>query len=225
MIAFIIAGGLGTRLGIDTPKVLAPLRNNYTILDYQIDYLRNFNFTKIIVCTGYKHEMIEKHIKDNKLPMEVIIETEQLGTGGWLNLLKEFPNEDFMVMNGDNMFNYNINKLIQAHKRYKPIATIAVRKIKDTSESGLTILSKNKVIQFKEKTGEKKSGTINAGMYIFSPKIKSYLPKETKISIERDIFPKIAKDRQLNAYLIKGLWAAPDTPERLKEAQRKFGVI
>lgn len=70
------------------------------------------------------------------------------------------------------------------------------------------------------KPSEPASGYINAGFYILSPKIFKNI-KEERFSIERDIFPNLAKEGGLAYYTHKGFWTDAGTEERLKDA-RKF---
>ncbi|NIQ14833.1 MAG: NTP transferase domain-containing protein, partial [Candidatus Dadabacteria bacterium] len=87
MKAIILAGGRGKRLRPITdyvPKPLVPL-NNVPIIEWQIRYLKKFNVDEIIICTGYKTEMIE-HFLDTKdnfgIKIKFSIEKTPLGTGG-----------------------------------------------------------------------------------------------------------------------------------------------
>ena len=68
MKAIILAGGFGKRLKPITdyiPKPLVPIKN-IPILEWQINYLKKFDVDEVIVCTGYKTEMIENYFKNKK---------------------------------------------------------------------------------------------------------------------------------------------------------------
>ena len=64
MKAIILAGGRGKRLRPITdyvPKPLVPIKN-VPIIEWQLRYLKKFGITEVIICTGYKQEMIENHL-------------------------------------------------------------------------------------------------------------------------------------------------------------------
>ena len=117
MKAIILAGGRGKRLRPVTdyiPKPLVPI-NNVPIIDWQIKYLKKFGINEIIICTGYKTEMIEHFlsVKDNfGIDIKFSIEKFPLGTGGAIKQAGKFINEkSFFVMNGDTITNIDLKEL------------------------------------------------------------------------------------------------------------------
>ncbi len=225
MKAVIIAGGKGTRLKDSInylPKILAPLKENYTILDRQMKFLAKNKVNSVILSLGHGANKVVEHIKEKKYNCEYLIENEPLGTGGWLNIIPNI-NENFLVFNGDNMMDFDILDFLMCHEKKQPVATIAVIEINDISDSGSVVIENGKIKEFKEKTGEHKKGFINSGFYMFSPEIFDNIKKEGYISLEKEVFPKLAEEGELQAYPIKNVkWAAPDTPERLEEARKTF---
>lgn len=129
----LFAAGLGTRLKPFTdhhPKALAPV-NGKTLLEHNILYLQKFGIKEVVVNVHHFAEQIENVlVENNGFGSQVHISDERnevLETGG--GLLKAasfFNNEDFVVMNVDMLTNFDLNKLIEAHRGSKALATLAV---------------------------------------------------------------------------------------------------
>lgn len=129
----LFAAGLGTRLKPFTdhhPKALAPV-NGKTLLEHNILYLQKFGIKEVVVNVHHFAEQIENVlVENNGFGSQVHISDERnevLETGG--GLLKAasfFNNEDFVVMNVDMLTNFDLNKLIEAHRGSNALATLAV---------------------------------------------------------------------------------------------------
>ncbi len=94
MKAIILAGGRGKRLRPITdyiPKPLVPIKN-IPIIEWQIKYLKKFGITDVIICTGYKQELIENYLDMKKLGIKIkfSIEKTPLGTGGAIKKAVKF---------------------------------------------------------------------------------------------------------------------------------------
>ena len=71
------------------------------------------------------------------------------------------------------------------------------------------------------KTEEPTAGHINAGCYILTPEIFKEIDRES-FSIEKEIFPKLASQKSLSAYIHNGKWIDMGTEERLKLARTRI---
>ena len=116
MKAIILAGGRGKRLRPVTdyvPKPLVPI-NNIPIIEWQIKYLKKFGVSEVIICTGYKQEMIENYLSMKKTGMSIkfSVEKSPLGTGGAIKKAgKMIQDESFFVINGDIITDIDLKKL------------------------------------------------------------------------------------------------------------------
>lgn len=223
--AIILAGGKGERLEpltLEMPKVLIPFRGR-TLLDQVIDLYFKYNVYEIWFALGHKWQQIKE-----KFPTHPIItENTPRGTGGWLNIIKSIPEsrklftESFYVNNGDNLLNVDLQKMMEHHKRTNAVATIACVKSDDIREYGSVGIKTDFITHFKEKqhSPKPKKGYINSGYYIFSPEIFDYVPEtDGPVSLELDVFPKIAKAGKLAAFVTDGQWFDSGTMERYKSA-------
>ena len=161
MKAIILAGGRGKRLRPITdyvPKPLVPIKN-IPIIEWQLKYLKKFGIDEVIICTGYKQEMIENHLnmKDIGIKIKFSIEKSPLGTGGAIKKAgKMIKDKSFFVINGDTITNIDLKKL--ATKK-NVIAAIELR-----TKYGILETDNDKIINFKEKK-EISDTWMNAGIY------------------------------------------------------------
>lgn len=236
MKAVIITGGKGERLRpitYEIPKALLPVHGR-PLIDHIIDLYFKYNVFEIWLSLGHKgNTIIDKY---PHIPH--FFERENLGTGGWLYFANAFSDkkywkkESFFVCNGDNLFDLDLNEMLKLHKKEMAVATIACTHVKDVRAYGSVHIKNDYIVSFEEKKKSriKKGGWINGGYYIFSPKIFEYLKKSGKkfpepISLERDIFPLVAKDGKLVAFKSEGRWFDTGTPQRYTDVLKEWKGI
>ena len=199
MKAIILAGGRGKRLKPVTdyvPKPLVPIKN-IPIIEWQIRYLKKFGIKEVIICTGYKADMIESYLSMKKLGMKIkfSIEKTPLGTGGAIKKAGKLINDkSFFVINGDTITNIDLHQL--ASKK-NAIAAIELR-----TKYGILETESDKIINFKEKK-EISDTWMNAGIYHLQKEILKKLP--IKGDIEKTVFPDYAKKGMLNTIKFKNV--------------------
>ena len=212
MKAIILAGGRGKRLRPITdyvPKPLVPIKN-IPIIEWQLKYLKKFGINEVIICTGYKQEMIENHLnmKDIGIKIKFSIEKSPLGTGGAIKKAgKMIKEKSFFVINGDTITNIDLKKL--ASKK-NAIAAIELR-----TKYGILETDGDKIIDFKEKK-EISDTWMNAGIYHLQKEILNELPN--KGDIEKTTFPDYAKKGILNTVKFKNAkWYSVDSFKDMEE--------
>ncbi len=140
-----------------------------------------------------------------------------LGTAGPLKKAEKLIGHDepFVVLNGDIFADINYRELLEAHKKSGALATIALCKVDDPCNYGVAELKGNAIKRFVEKPakGQAPSNLINAGVYVLSPKVFEYIPEGRAVSIEREVFPKLAEEGKLCGICINGLWIDIGKPE------------
>ncbi len=212
MKAIILAGGRGNRLKPITdyvPKSLVPIKN-IPIIEWQIKYLKKFGISEVIICSGYKTEMIEDYLKNRKLGIKITfsIENKPLGTGGAIkkagNKIKE---KSFLVINGDIITNIDLKQLL---KKENSIASIQLK-----SKFGILQTDQDKIIKFDEKK-EIPDIWMNAGIYYLNKEIIKDLPNIG--DIEKTVFPNFAKKEKLFTIKFKNIkWFSIDSFKDLEE--------
>lgn len=138
------------------------------------------------------------------------VETEPLGTAGPLALAREVLGKDeapFFVLNSDVTCSYPFDELRDFHVAHGGEGTIMVTKVDEPSKYGvvLTHPGQSTIDRFVEKPKEYVGNRINAGIYIFNPSILDRIEVKPT-SIESEIFPAMARDKQLHSMDLEGFW-------------------
>ena len=220
MKAIILAGGRGKRLRPITdyvPKQLIPIKN-IPIIEWQIRYLKKFGISEVIVCSGYKTEMIENYLKNKKLGIKITfsIENKPLGTGGAIKkAAKKIKDKSFLVINGDIITNIDLKQLF---KKENSIAAIQLR-----TKFGILQTEQNKIIKFDEKK-EIKDLWMNAGIYHLNKQTIKELP--TVGDIEKTLFPDYAKKEKLSTVkFTNSKWYSIDSFKDMEESSLEIEKI
>jgi len=210
--AIILAGGRGKRLRPITDYVPKPLISikNIPIIEWQIKYLKKFGISEVIICSGYKTEMIENYLKNKKLGIKITfsIENKPLGTGGAIKKAgKKIKDKSFIVINGDIITNIDLEKLM---KKENSIASIQLK-----TNFGILQTDKDKIIKFDEKK-EIKNLWMNAGIYHLNKESIKDLPNVG--DIEKTLFPDYAKKEKLSTIkFTNSKWYSVDSFKDMEE--------
>ena len=220
MRAIILAGGKGERLRPFTdscPKGMVKIEGK-PILEYQIEWLKQYGIKEIIFACGYKNEIIRDYFKDGKdfsVQIDYSIEDEPLGRGGaikkaWNTITDE---RAVIVMNGDVFTEMDLNKAINAHKEKQGIiATVCMFPYK--SPYGIVRVDNfGLVTSFEEK--RTLPYWVNGGIYIFEHALKAYLPENG--DHELTTFPELALRGLLFGYKSLDYWKGIDTVKDMHE--------
>jgi D-glycero-alpha-D-manno-heptose 1-phosphate guanylyltransferase len=194
--ALILAGGAGTRLRSTIgprPKPMAPI-DGKPFLEYLIAQLASWGERDITLCIGYLGEQIKKYFGTGahwSVRIDYSEENIPLDTGGAVRqAMMRYPDDNFLVMNGDSYLRANAHEVISFHLRLNAVATIALARLCNSGRYGAVELSKNFGIKsFKEKNPNASGvALINGGIYVLSRTVLDFIP-EGKISLEKDVFP------------------------------------
>lgn len=231
----IMAGGKGTRIASvnsEVPKPMIPILNK-PILEYEIDSLREQGFTDIILVIGHLGNTIKNYFGDGSkiskatgktfgVHIKYIEEKEPLGTAGALYLLKDELIDDFLLLNGDIIFDIDINKFYKFHKHNGGIATLFTHPNSHPYDSGIIIADNNgKVTDWLHKEDKRLwyKNRVNAGIHMFSPKIFDMFNELKKIDLDREVLKPLIPFGELFVY---------DSPEYVKDMgtpDRFYSVI
>lgn len=224
MKAVIMAGGKGTRISSvssDIPKVMLPIGDK-PVLYHQIESLKKSNIHDIILIIGHLGHIIKEYIGDgNKFGIHVtyVEETMPLGTAGALALIKENISEDFVLLFGDVFLNVNFNRMISFHQQQKSDATLFVHPNLHPYDSVLVQASENnKITGIDTKRVARDydyNNMVNAGIFVFSPKIFEYVYELKKTDLENEVIIPMIQDG-CNLFAYKSTEYAKDmgTPDR-----------
>lgn len=218
MKAIILCAGKGERLRPLTntiPKPMIPIAN-IPLLQYNILLLRSYGIKDIAINTSYLPETIKGYFGTGAL-LDVRInysyEESLLGTAGAINNFREFFDEDFIVLYGDNLTDINLKEMINFHLTTQAFATIALHKQKmvdSKTTPGAVVVDKDwKIALISERPSNEETTFLrslpgnrifsNSGIYILDKDILKCIPKG-KSDFASDIFPTLIKHEKVYGY-------------------------
>jgi NDP-sugar pyrophosphorylase family protein len=170
-----MAGGKGTRtasIASDIPKPMIPVCGK-PILEYQINCLKKNGLTDITIIVGYLGQTIKEYFRDGSrygCRISYFTETEPLGTAGALYKLNDLSC-DFILLNGDLIFDIDFSRMISFHIEKKAQVTLAVHPNNHPYDSALiTTNSNSQITAWLNKEDERTfyKNQVNAGIHILS---------------------------------------------------------
>ena len=215
MKAVIMAGGKGTRLRpltCNIPKPMVPILN-IPVMEYIIRLLKKMDIVEIAVTAFYLPETIKDYFGDGEkwgVSLKYFLEESPLGTAGSVHNADDFLDETFLVISGDAMSDFNVQKAVDFHMENGADATIILSQENIPLDYGVIMVDeKKKIIRFLEKPAWSQvfSDTINTGIYILEPEIFNIFPKNKKYDFSKDLFPLMLKNnRDLYGLPLNGYW-------------------
>ena len=238
MKALILAGGKGTRLlGItndEIPKPMAELKGK-PILSYTIDRLKENGITEIFISVSHLKEKIMDYFGDGSgfgVKIEYLVENEPLGSGGSLYYLKGKVDGDFLVCSGDVLFDIDIARMLEFHKKNNALVTLLTHPNLHPFDSDLVVTDKTcRVLKFDSKNNIRDyyyKNNVNAGFFIINEKALEYFDVPKKVNMEHDfICSLIDNGKSVFAYKSPEYIKDVGTVERFKNAEKDLenGII
>lgn len=229
MRAVLMAGGSGTRLRpltCDLPKPMVPILNR-PIAEHIINLLKKAGIREIIATIHYLPDIMKEYFHngaDFDVEITYSIEEEQpLGTSGCVKNAEELLNDTFLVISGDCITDFDLQKAIAFHREKGSLATMVLTRVPNPMEFGLVITNPDgRIVRFLEKpsTSEIFSDTVNTGTYILEPEVLDYLPKNQESDFSKDLFPQLlAAGKPLYGYIAKGYWCDVGHLEAYRQSQ------
>ncbi len=224
----ILVGGKGTRLGEltrEVPKPLLPIANERAFLDYLIEMVARHGYADIMLLAGHLADRVEEAYQGRRLgdaTIRVLREHEPLGTGGALTTARDALDEQFILMNGDTLFDINLRALEASARGGQAVATIALRVADDVSRYGRVLTDGARVTRFLEKDpGFHGPGTINGGVYVLKRTVLDLIDR-LPCSIEQDIFPRLVEFGMIRGEIFDGCFLDIGIPAALELGHRKL---
>lgn len=227
MKAVIMAGGFGTRiqpLTSNIPKPMIPLLNRPIML-HIVELLKKYEITDLVMLLYHQPAVIKNFFRDGTdfgVKITYVTPLEDMGTAGAVKCAEKFLDERFLIISGDLLTDFNLQKVIDFHEENKALATITLTSVKDPLQFGVVVTDKEKrITQFLEKPGwgEVISDTINTGIYVLEPEIFKYIPENENFDFSQDLFPKLLeKQEPLFGYTAKGYWRDIGNTDSYREA-------
>ena len=211
-----MAGGKGTRIATinsEVPKPMIELLGK-PILLYEIEALVQQGINDFILVIGHLGNVIKNYFGDGSkfgVNISYIVEDTPLGTAGALYYLKGEMDEDFLLLNGDTLFDINVTKFLEEHKKNKAEVTIITHPNSHPYDSGIIEANEHHQVTkwlSKEEPRLYYKNRVNAGIHMLSPLVLDRITELRKMDLDRDLLKPLIKEGKLYIY---------DSPEYIKD--------
>jgi mannose-1-phosphate guanylyltransferase len=193
----VLAAGLGTRLRPLTYEITKPMVPvlDRPVMEHILDLVDRHGFEGTIANLHYFPDSIREHFGER---IAYRFEPELLGTaGGVRNCADYFGEESFLVISGDALTDIDLSAFAARHREAGGIATLAVKRVPDTSEYGVVLHDREgRITGFQEKPepDEALSDLGNCGIYMFEPRIFDYFPDRPFVDWAKDVYPALLEN-------------------------------
>ncbi len=246
MIAMILAGGQGSRLGVFTKNIAKPavsFGGKYRIIDFVLSNCSNSGIDTVGVLTQYRPLLLNSHIgigshwdldrRNGGLSILQPYMNEK--EGNWykgtadaiyqnMDYIDSYNPEYVLILSGDHIYKMDYSDMLEQHKAKDSDVTIAVMEVDWDEASRFGIMNTKEdlsIYEFEEKPEQPKSNLASMGIYIFNWKtLKNYFEsEETYIDFGKNLIPKMLEDNiDMYAYEFNGYWRDVGTIESLWQA-------
>ena len=242
MKAVIMAGGRGTRLASiahDIPKPMVPV-GGMPVLEFELQMLREQGFTDILLTVGHLGHVIMDYFGDGSgvspatgkpfgVHIEYFVERQPLGNAGALLLLRDKLTEDFLLLNGDVVFNVDLRRMVAFHREKAALATLFVHPNSHPYDSALLIeAADGSVAQWltkEEPRPEYYHNVINAGLHVLNVAVIDDLLARSvcgKLDLDRQVLRPLAGTGRMVCYHSPEYVKDMGTPDRLEAVRRDY---
>lgn len=201
MIAMLLAGGQGSRLGVLTQKIAkpaVPFGGKYRIIDFPLSNCVNSGIDTVGVLTQYQPLELNDYVGNGEPwdldrrngGVHVLSPYQQIEGTDWykgtanaiyqnIHFIDKYNPEYVVVLSGDHIYKMDYADMLAYHKEQEAACTIAMREVewKEASRFGLMLVNDDGTIsEFEEKPANPRSNKASMGIYIFTwDKLRSYL--------------------------------------------------
>ena len=229
MKAFLLAAGVGSRLRPitnTTPKCMIVI-DNRPLLDIWLDALDRAGVDEVLVNLHHLPDVVRRHLAERPAPpvIRTFFEPELLGSAGTLLTNRKWvEGEDFfLACYADNLTDFDLRSLIDAHTEHGAIATLTVFHSDNPSAGGVVELDgAGRVVGFVEKPDEPVSDLTNAGMYAFRPGVLDEIRSKPPVDIGYELLPRLVG--RARAVLVEGYFRDIGTPDAYRRAREEWPV-
>ena len=199
---------------------------NVPFLAYQLALLRRHGITDVVLSCSYMVDEVRRIMGDGTahgVRLRYAVETDPLGTAGGIRNAVDLVRDLVVVLNGDILADPDLTAMLAFHAARGSHATIYLTRVPDPSQYGLVELDADSRIEsFVEKPepGRATADTINAGAYVLHRAVVAAIPTGRAVSIERETFPSLLRDRvPFYGWISESYWLDIGSPTKYRQGQ------
>lgn len=233
--AFLLAGGLGTRLRPltdSTPKCLVPIRGR-PLLDYWFDAFARARIADVLVNTHHLPAQVRAYIKEKRelghFHVTEAYEPKLLGSAGTLHANRNWikPGDTALVVYADNLSDVDLSRFLQFHNSHGGPMTMLLFRTPYPEKCGIARLdTENRIVEFVEKPQHPRSDLANAGVYALTSSAFHEMADMDRFDLGFDVLPAFVG--RMFGWVWSGYHRDIGSPEALRQAEsdaeRLFGA-
>lgn len=240
----IMAGGKGTRISSiagDIPKPMIRIQGK-PVLEHEIENLKTQGFSEFILTVSHLSHVIKDYFGDGSrlgVTIEYFVEKIPMGNAGALLALKDKLADDFLLLNGDVIFDVDFGRMVSYHKRKGGYVTLFTHPNSHPYDSSLIIanddMTVSKWLSREDIRPVWYKNRVNAGIHIISPEVlESFKTKElrlgnsmVKVDLDRHLLKPLAGTGKMFCYDSPEYVKDMGTPERYHIVKEDFrtGIV
>ena len=195
------------------------------VTEHQLMMAKKAGITQIVLATSYLSEVFTPYFGDGSqwgMRIKYAVEKEPLGTGGAIRNAAQLldTQESVVILNGDVLSSHDLAEQIRQHEAHDADVTLHLTQVEDARAFGCVPTDADgRVTAFLEKMDNPVTNQINAGCYVFNPRVINTIPLDTVVSVERETFPQLVSNgAKIYGYLENAYWLDIGTPKALLKA-------
>jgi mannose-1-phosphate guanylyltransferase len=227
--AFLLAAGIGSRLRPitdTTPKCMVTI-DDRPLLDIWLDAFDRAGVDEVLVNLHHLPDVVRRHVAARTGPptVRLTFEPELLGSAGSLLANRRWVADEgfFLACNADNLTDFELQDLIDAHRSTGAVATLAAFHSENPSAGGVIEVDEaGRMTAFTEKPPQPTSDLVNAGMYAFSPAVLDGVRQDPPVDIGYNLLPALVG--RARVVPVEGYFRDIGTPEAYRRARKEWPV-
>jgi mannose-1-phosphate guanylyltransferase/phosphomannomutase len=191
---------------------MVPMMNK-PMMEHIIELLKSHKITRIVTTLFYQPEAITGYFGDGSafgVELQYRRAEADYGTAGSVRNAKDFLDEQFIIISGVVLTDFDLSAAVEYHRSRKAKATIVLTRVANPLQFGVVLTNKEgKITRFLEKPswGEVFSDTINTGIYILEPEVLDFIPEKEEFDFSKNLFPLLLeRDMGLYGFICEGYW-------------------
>ena len=195
------------------------------VTEHQLMMAKKAGITQIVLATSYLSDVFTPYFGDGSqwgMSIKYAVEKEPLGTGGAIRNAAQLldTQESVVILNGDVLSSHDLAEQIRQHEAHNADVTLHLTQVEDARAFGCVPTdAEGRVTAFLEKMDNPVTNQINAGCYVFNPRVINTIPLDTVVSVERETFPQLVSNgAKIYGFLENAYWLDIGTPKALLKA-------
>ncbi len=220
----LLAGGLATRLRPITekiPKALVDI-DGRPFIDHQLDLIHRNGIRRVVMCLGYRGEMVEQHCGDGArygMELKYSYDGEKLmGTGGALQRAAHLLDDIFWVMYGDSYMDIDYRAVLAAFDRSGAQGLMTVLGNKGRWDKSNVVFKKGTLIKYDKRNVTPEMDYIDYGVGILRRETLDEMPSDRPVDLA-ELYTRMVDEKRMIGFEVTNRFYEIGTPESLEETR------